>query len=1222
MAESNKKVVTKLKNNDLENKKKIKLNKENKDKYNVGYIIYKEKSSKYYKITKITETNVYAKLLTTNVKDDITYFEMNTESKEKDLYDKKFIVYNVNEIELVKEESFSDKVDSANETMNQLTGSDNENESSINNETLDLNEVDTEYPPIVVAHTVAQACEQNEEAKEKALTELNEEASKETIKKLLKNESQSTSSNNTENKYTKEELDKKTIKDLKELCKELSIPNHSKLKKSNKDEYINAILNNNTIKTTVKETSLKKNESSIKKKRKTNKNVWELKDNIDDNPEYEIIYSTICNIINSCHNLLHKKAIVGEKAISDIMKVITYKILLLSMKEDDIENYTSKIINNNTLKNKIKSYLQDFKNIYKEQNLFKEWRFLVKEILETNFKSLFSEKDQKFNCEDVNTVTKLFEVVEEKFEFNNVLQMDVLSFVFGKIHEIFGKYQGGTSKALGQFFTPRRLIHLMYYGLIQKYFKDIKINRVYDPCMGSGGFLTRFFKMLKLNPCDIYGCELEKDTIKIGIGSILLSTGIINNNLINCDSLCANPFLFKKKFSSIITNPPFGTSMNYDELKENFETFKAVEHPISNITFEDIYPLVMNNGAGLFIQNCVYMLEENGICAIVLPDGELFEGNSKWSKELRKWLCNNVNIRLILKVPSGTFDYAGVKTNVVIFTKDGKTQNIQFLETNKECEFVKELFNITMEDLIQTGYSLDIGEYIEEDSDNYDVPMVALGEVCDIVNGSQLDKKNIKEGQYAVFGGGKKKVGSHNEYNRNGGETIICGTGAYCGFVQRNFNPYWASQCFTINTNTDSLLSNYLYYLSKYSLETKFMNSKKGGAQPYIRGSQFNNLKIPLPTLEVQQQIVDEFSQIETSIETIQTRIKQMEIEKEQYKKYGRKAELRRLLKDSEMKTIRDLYNINYGNKNPTITDNDNVYPSISGGSKISKYTNEWNIHENTILIARSGSCGSVNMFKTKCLMGSYGFFLNKKIDSINTQFNYYYLKEYQPNIENLARGTAVKNLNRDKLYQFKINLPSLEVQKKCIELFEEKEKYIKSIEDKIIQEKKYIEELKQLGKDIISSYCNTNESSSDIKNEKKKQYTIDGEEYIVQDVDGDGHCFFSSVSLHTNYEMSELRNMAADYILNHLEDYQDSYIPEEHDGLTIEEYIEKVRNTNEWADNDSIIALQRALNRPIIIYNEDGSERTGSTIEITSTEEPIRIIYNNHNHYDSIIKK
>ena len=103
MAESNKKVVTKLKNNDLENKKKIKLNQENKDKYNVGYIIYKEKSKKYYKITKITKTNVYAKILTINVKDDITYFEMNTESKEKDLYGKNFIVYNVNETSINNE---------------------------------------------------------------------------------------------------------------------------------------------------------------------------------------------------------------------------------------------------------------------------------------------------------------------------------------------------------------------------------------------------------------------------------------------------------------------------------------------------------------------------------------------------------------------------------------------------------------------------------------------------------------------------------------------------------------------------------------------------------------------------------------------------------------------------------------------------------------------------------------------------------------------------------------------------------------------------------------------------------------------------------------------------------------------------------------------------------------------------------------------------------------
>ena len=130
-----------------------------------------------------------------------------------------------------------------------------------------------------------------------------------------------------------------------------------------------------------------------------------------------------------------------------------------------------------------------------------------------------------------------------------------------------------------------------------------------------------------------------------------------------------------------------------------FATLEKLINPNSDIKFSDIYPLKVNNGACLFIQHCVFMLNENGFCAIVLPDGELFEGNSKWSKTFRKWWCTNVNIRTILKVASGTFEHAGVKTNVVIFTKDGSTQNIKFMETSKECNKVTELFTITQNDL-------------------------------------------------------------------------------------------------------------------------------------------------------------------------------------------------------------------------------------------------------------------------------------------------------------------------------------------------------------------------------------------------------------------------------------------------------------------------------------------------------------------------------------------
>ena len=59
-----------------------------------------------------------------------------------------------------------------------------------------------------------------------------------------------------------------------------------------------------------------------------------------------------------------------------------------------------------------------------------------------------------------------------------------------------------------------------------------------------------------------------------------------------------------------------------------------------------------------------------------------------------------------------------------------------------------------------------------------------------------------------------------------------------------------------------------------------------------------------------------------------------------------------------------------------------------------------------------------------------------------------------------------------DKFKKLKILIPSQEVQKQCITLFEEKEKFIQSIDEKINHEKEYIKHLKQTAKDVISSFC------------------------------------------------------------------------------------------------------------------------------------------------------
>ena len=78
------------------------------------------------------------------------------------------------------------------------------------------------------------------------------------------------------------------------------------------------------------------------------------------------------------------------------------------------------------------------------------------------------------------------------------------------------------------------------------------------------------------------------------------------------------------------------------------------------------------------------MLAPGGLCAIVLPDGELFEGNSKWSINFRKWLYKNVNIHNPVGEPVRLKDdINSQKLPTVDGTKN--TKNKMFMFAYNQC---------------------------------------------------------------------------------------------------------------------------------------------------------------------------------------------------------------------------------------------------------------------------------------------------------------------------------------------------------------------------------------------------------------------------------------------------------------------------------------------------------------------------------------------------------
>jgi type I restriction enzyme S subunit len=99
-------------------------------------------------------------------------------------------------------------------------------------------------------------------------------------------------------------------------------------------------------------------------------------------------------------------------------------------------------------------------------------------------------------------------------------------------------------------------------------------------------------------------------------------------------------------------------------------------------------------------------------------------------------------------------------------------------------------------------------------------------------------------------------MGFHNEYNTAENSILCSSSGAYAGFISKYDKKVWASDCFSIIPKNNSINNTYLYYLLK-TIQDKIYNLQTGTAQPHIYSKDLQNIKIPIPSLERQQEIIE-----------------------------------------------------------------------------------------------------------------------------------------------------------------------------------------------------------------------------------------------------------------------------------------------------------------------------------------------------------------------------
>jgi type I restriction-modification system DNA methylase subunit len=826
--------------------------------------------------------------------------------------------------------------------------------------------------------------------------------------------------------------------------------------------------------------------------------------------------NTLTQLFKNCLNIMRdNEGLTGEKALRNLSYLLILKLLEprigdeinIDSYEYDFSHIEDEMVEKH--KNKLLELVR-FSNLSneKEDNLPINLKYLWEDILSNHptTKNIFL-KGKGFDIQHKSTFKKLTD------KLNSIdlslTEFDILGNAYEEvIQDIM------TGKVLGQFFTQPLIKKMMVKLIDPQIHADGKIDTCGDPTMGTGGFLITCLQHIleqatakNIKPDwdfikteGLYGKELEPDTYQLAVSNMLISSGHMFENLDKGDSI-REPIT--RKFDNILANPPFGIKgLKYDD----FESPLKCKY----------LPIKTDNAVSLFIQAIIYMLKINGKCAVVLPDGqELFSKTNTTLVAIREYLMKTCDLKEIIYLPSGIFTYTPIKTCVFYFvkkregsdileakinlskiqketgrdykfSKTHQTTKVQFYDFNPYEDVKNLLIEVSIEKIMSNSYSLNYAEYMKDETEEeqYEegVVLKTLGEISKFLPKSKRQASyGEKDGEYPFYTSSQICSKYCDEYDYED-ECLIIGTGGNAN-IKYSSKFSCSTDNFVIKIITGQLVK-YIYYYLSINIEILQKGFVGVGIQ-HISKEYISNIKIPIPSLERQQEIIRYLDFIyEKTNKTSITKI----LELKQLNEFCLNNQ--KIFGDNVIKTLGEVCKVNQGTYIKTDIKIQGEYP-VYGGGNISYYINQYN-REDEIIVAKDGvSADCVRYEKNKFFLNHHGWTLILK-EQIIKKYMFYYLQLVQPELLSIAKGTAQLGINQENFYKLKIPIPSIERQKEIIEYCEYNDTLIKQLENEIKNNKKQgkqfitgIVKLQVLQDNDDTSSINT-ETNNDFQDETK----------------------------------------------------------------------------------------------------------------------------------------
>ncbi len=569
---------------------------------------------------------------------------------------------------------------------------------------------------------------------------------------------------------------------------------------------------------------------------------------------------------------------------------------------------------------------------------------------------------------------------------------------------------------------------------------------------------------------NIVGYDISPDMVRLSLVNMYLH-GFATPLIHEYDSLSSEE-RWNETYDVILANPPFMT-------------------PKGGIRPHKRFGVQANKAEVLFTDYIAEHLNPNGRAGIVVPNGIVATSQTAY-KQLRKMLVQD-SLIAVISLPAGVFQpYSGVKTSVLILDKclAKKSKHILFLKIeNDGFDLGAQRREIDKNDLplaLQTleAYKnylvmlndsetsafedlpglatlvekeivlgnkdvvLSAERYFEAKVSLTEFELVKLEDICDVRDGTHdsptyvmdgfplVTSKNIIDGKIDFSNVNLISREDLDKINKRSlvedGDIIMPMIGTIGNpIIVKKEREFGIKNVALIKFNENSKVNNvYLkYILGSEQINDFFLSEAKGVAQKYVSLGLLRSIEIPLPPLEIQQQIVAEIEGYQKIIDGA----------KQVVNNYKPTISIN---PDWEMVELQHLVNITTGKLNSNEAKEDGEYPFFTC-SKDTFKIDKWAFDCEALLLAGNNAAA---VYDVKHYKGKFNAYQRTYVITIKKEFENRFeykllkvqLEDHLGHLQNISKGTGTRYLTLGMVQELQISVPPIQEQQTIVKAIEE----------------------------------------------------------------------------------------------------------------------------------------------------------------------------------------